>query len=173
LISGLVALYPESVILLCQIAERNHDDRREDLCNGGIKMELLHEKLDEDIIQQQADHHQDKVSEKLHPAMQGRSCKDDIPVEEKTRRKADGKRNKEGKDIWGDHQRAQYHIVLTQNKVIADGINENIQECSSSSASCVPEGLQGHQLTEGRIEKINKIDNPFLYHSIALLMVQR
>jgi hypothetical protein len=113
LISGLVALYPECVILLRQVAERNHDDRREDLGNRGIKMELLHEKFDEDIIQQQADHHQDEIPEKLYPAMQGRSCKHDIPIEEKTRRKTDGERNKEGEDIWGDHKWSQYHVMLT------------------------------------------------------------
>jgi hypothetical protein len=173
LISRLVALNPKGVILLCQVAERNHDDRREDFGDRGIKMTLLHEKLDEDIIQQQADHHKDKIPEKLHPALQGRSCKDDIPVKEKTCRKADGKRNKEGSDIRGDHQRAQYHVMLTQNKVIADGINENIQEGSRPSACRVPEGLQGHYLAEGRIEKVYKIDNPFLYHSSRTLRLQR
>src|SRR6202012_2199304 len=103
LIRRLVAFYPESVILLRQITERNDDDGREDFGDGGIKMELLHEKLDEDIIQQKTDHHQDKIPEKLHPAMQGGPCKDDISVEEETCRETDGKRNKKRSDIRRDH----------------------------------------------------------------------
>lgn len=81
LIHLLVVLRLECIILLCQVAERDHDDRREYLCDRWIDMELLYKKLDEDIIQQQADHYQDKIPEQLHPSVQGGSCKNDISIQ--------------------------------------------------------------------------------------------
>jgi len=63
LIHRLFLVRLESVILLREIAKGDHDQRRKDLGDRRIDMELFYEELDKDIIQQQADHHQHKVPE--------------------------------------------------------------------------------------------------------------
>jgi len=69
LIHLLVLFRLKGVIFLCQVAERDNDDRCEDLGNGWINVKLFYKELDEDIIQQEADHHQEEIPEQLHPSV--------------------------------------------------------------------------------------------------------
>ena len=53
-----------------------------------------------------------------------------------------------------------------QDKIITDEKNENIQQCIGASTGSIPEGLDGHQLSEGRVEKINKRNDLLFWHII-------
>lgn len=168
-IAALYTFYAESEIFLRQIAERNDDDRREDLGDRRIDMKLLDEELDKDVVQQQADQYQHKIPEQLHPAMECRSRKYDIPVQKKTQRETDAERDHDGGNIGRDDYRPQAYIMMTQNIIVCYGISDNIDQCSRTATSRIPEGLQRHQPAEWRVKKINKIDNPLLYHRVVLL----
>jgi hypothetical protein len=132
-------------------------------------MELLHEELDEDDVQPDTDDHQYKISEKLHPSMQRTAGEDDISIEEKPRGKAYAKCNDDRGDIRRDRPGTQMDIVLVQDIVITEPIHHDIQQRGSTAASRIPEGLQRHEPAERRVKKINKIDNPLLYHRVVLL----
>jgi hypothetical protein len=55
-------------VFLREIAERNDDDGGKDLGHRGIKMKVLHEKLDENIVEVDTNQHQQQVSKQLYPA---------------------------------------------------------------------------------------------------------
>lgn len=52
------ALFFEGVVALCQVAERNHDACGNNFGNCWVKPKLLHKEFDEDIIEENAGHHQ-------------------------------------------------------------------------------------------------------------------
>jgi hypothetical protein len=154
----------EREILLGQVTERDNDYCREYLRDGGIDMELLHEELDEDIVEPQTDHHQDEVSEQLHPAMEDGLGEYDILVEKIARGEADGEGHDKREDIGGNSNKTQVHIPFMQDKIIADCIHDDIQYGIGTSANGIAEGLNRHQLAERRVEKINKIYDPLFHH---------
>jgi len=54
--------------------------------------------------------------------------------------------------------------LLMQYEIITDKKYKNIQERIGSSTGCVAESLYGHQLSEGRVEKVNKRNNLLFWH---------
>lgn len=56
---------------------------------------------------------------------------------------------------------------LSENEIICQKKQANVQQCVSSTTCYVPEGLQWHQLPERRIEKINKIDYKTSQHQVS------
>jgi len=154
----------EREVLLGQVTEGDHDHCREYLRDGGIDMELLHEQLDEDIVEPQTDHHQDEVSEQLHPAMEDGLGEYDILVEKIARGEADGEGHDKGENIGGNGNKTQVHIPFVQDKIIADGVHDDIQYRVGTPANGIAEGLNRHELAERRVEKINKIYDPLFHH---------
>ena len=146
----------ESEIFLRQIAEGYDDNGGERFGDRGIDMELLYEELDEDIVEQQADDHQDEVSEQLYPAVQGRFGEDDVPCQEKAEGKADAERDQDRCDMGLDHQESQIHVVLVKNNVIGDGIHDNVDNSVGPPACGIAESLQWHYPAERRVKKIDK-----------------
>jgi len=167
LVRDLFILCFERKILLSQITKGDHDHCREYLRDGGIDMELLHEQLDEDIIKPQTDHHQDEVSEQLHPAMEDGLGEYDILVEKIARGEADGERHNKGENIGGNGNKTQVYIPFMQDKIIADGIHDDIQYGIRTPANGIAEGLNRHELAERGVEKINKIYDPLFHHICA------
>ena len=53
----------ESKMFLSHVAERDHDDGGQHFGDGGIDMKLLYEELDKYVVQQEADQHQDEITE--------------------------------------------------------------------------------------------------------------
>jgi hypothetical protein len=117
----------EREIFLGQVTEGDHDHCREYLRDGGIDMELLHEQFDEDIVEPQADHHKDEVSEQLHPAMEDGLGEYDILVEKIARGETDGEGHNKGEDIGGNSKKTQVHVPFMQDKIVADCIHDDIQ----------------------------------------------
>jgi hypothetical protein len=158
LLYRLVRLHPpdlERKILLSEVAERNDDNRSKDLRDGSIEMELLDEELDKNIVQSQADHHEQKVPEQLHAAQQDRVGKNDILIQEVPGGKTYAERHQKGKDIGGDRDDAKVDKSFVENEVIANKIKEDIQQGIRASADRVAEGLNGHQLAERGVKEID------------------
>lgn len=59
---------------------------------------------------------------------------------------------------WGMHH------ALMKNKVIADKIDENIQEGISAAAGCITEGLLRHEPSESRIKEVYGRNNAMFKH---------
>ena len=60
----------ECEVLLGEVAEGNHDDGSKHLRNSGIQMEVFNKQLDENVVEKNAQHHQQKIPEQLHPSPQ-------------------------------------------------------------------------------------------------------
>lgn len=88
---GNVAAGLESEVLLREVAEGNHDDGGKYLRYRGVKMEVLHEQLNENVVEINAHQHQQQVAEQLYPALQDGAGKNDVAVKHEPGRKTDGK----------------------------------------------------------------------------------
>ena len=44
--------------------------------------------------------------------------------------------------------------LFPEDKMVADKIDENIENSIGTATCCIPEGLQGHEPAEGRIKVI-------------------
>jgi hypothetical protein len=127
LVCDLLVFCFERKILLGQVTEGDDDHCCEYLRDGGIDVELLHKQLDEDIVESQTDHHQDEISEQLYPAMEDGLGEYNILVEEIARGEADGEGHNKGENIGGNGNETHVHIPFVQDKIIADGIHDDIQ----------------------------------------------
>ncbi len=81
----------KSKILLSHIAERNHNGRGYNLCDGRKYMKLLHKQADENIVQDYADQNKDEIPEKLNTSVKDRSGKYHVPHQHKAGWKTDKK----------------------------------------------------------------------------------
>jgi len=87
-----------------------------------------------------------------------------ILVEKIARREADGEGHNKGENIRGNGNETHVHIPFVQNKIIADGIHDDIQYGIRTPANRIAKGLDRHELAERRVEKINKIYDPLFHH---------
>jgi hypothetical protein len=136
-------------------------------------MELLDEELDKNIIHGQADHHQEEISEELYPPKQDRIREDNIFVQQISHRKTDAEGHQKGKNIGGNRDNSEVDESFVENVVVADKIQEDIQQGIRASAGRVAEGLNGHQLAEWGVKEIDEIDDPLLYHKVGCLKARR
>ena len=121
-------------------------------------MELLDEELDKNIIHGQADHHQEEIPEELYPPEQDRIREDNIFVQQISHRKTDAERHQKGKNIGGNRDNPEVDESFVENVVVADKIQEDIQQGIRASAGRVAEGLNGHQLAEWGVKEIDEIE---------------
>jgi hypothetical protein len=148
----------KSEILLRKITERHDNDRGQDLGESGINMELLYKELDEDIIQQQTNDHQHKISEQLYPSMQGAFRKHNITHQKEPHRETKTPGDNNGSDMGLDHQKTKIDIVLVQDKIVPDRIHHNIDQGIASPTGRISKGLQRHDPAKRRIKEIYKGD---------------
>ena len=131
-------------------------------------MELLYKELDEDIIQPEADNHQQKIAEELYPSVQRGFREHDVAGQEKPCWKAHAKGNENRCNMGLDDKESKVNVVFVQDKVIPYGIHDDVQDSISTPACRIAKSLQGHYFAEGRVKEINKRVNAFfqcLYHS--------
>jgi hypothetical protein len=124
-------------------------------------MELLNKELDEDIVQKEADNHQQKIAEELYPSVQRGFGEHDIAGQEKTCRKAHAKGNENRCNMGLDDKEAKVNVMFVQDKIISYGIHDDIQHSICSPAGRVAKSLQRHYLAKGRVKEIDKRDNVF------------
>jgi hypothetical protein len=55
---------------------------------------------------------------------------------------------------------------FVQNEIIADEKDKDIEQRIGAPAGYIAEGLNGHQLSKGRIKKINKGSDLLFWHII-------
>jgi hypothetical protein len=60
-----------------------------------------------------------------------------------------------------------------EDKVVADKIQKYIQQGIRAPANRVAEGLNGHQLAEGGVEKIDETGDPLFDHKVHFLEPRR
>jgi hypothetical protein len=127
-------------------------------------MELLDEQFDKDIVKQDTYHYQDKIPEQLHPPMQGRLRKHDIPHQEEPRRKAHTKRDDKSGNMWFEDKETQVQVLFVQDKIITDKEGKNVQKSIRSATGSIPKSLDRHNPAERGIEKIYERNDPFFCH---------
>jgi hypothetical protein len=69
-------------------------------------------------------------------------------------------------DVRFEGKKSDMEHVLVQDKIITDEKSKDIQEGIGATAGCVAESLYGHQLSEGRVEKVNKRNDLLFWHKI-------
>ena len=161
-------LCPESEIFLCHIAESHHNNGCQDLCCSGIDMELLYKELDEDIVEPEADDHQQKIAEELYPSMQRGFREHNVAGQEEPRWKAYAKGYEDRRNMGFDDKEPKVNVVFVQDKIIPYGIHDDVQDSIGTPACRIAKSLQWHHLAEGRVKEIDKRVNVFfecLYHS--------
>lgn len=127
-------------------------------------MELLYEKLDEDIVQRNANDHQQEIPQQLHPSPERGAWKHDITVQVEAGGETDGKSDQEGRDIRTDGAQRRISDLFGQNEIIADKVDEDVQYGVGAATYCIPKSLQRHELPEWRIKKVDSRCNAFLKH---------
>ena len=99
--------------------------------------------------------------------------KDDIFIKKIAGGEANTKGHQKGQDIGRNRDQSQVDIAFVEDIVVADEIEEDIQQGVRASADCVAEGLNGHQLAEGGVKKINEICDPRFDHIVHCLEARR
>jgi hypothetical protein len=154
----------EGEILLRQVTENDYNTRGDDFCNGGIDVEFLNEQADKAVIQQNTKYNQQEIPKKLDSAVETGTGKHDIAHQQESCWKADQEGHHKSGDIGFECQEANMQYLFMQDKIIADKKNQDIQDGIGSAAGGIAESLYGHQLSEGRVEKINKRDDLLFWH---------
>src|SRR6202000_932918 len=119
----------ERKILLSEVAEGHDDKGGQYLCHRREDVELLHKKLDENVVESQAGHYQHEIAEQLHRSMQCEFTEHHVAHEKESGGETDAEGNKERQHIGRDRYKSQVDIMLVKDEVIADIIHENIQQC--------------------------------------------
>ena len=117
---------------------------------------MFYEDAQKNIIEDDADQHQDKIPEQLDTPVQDRIIEYDIPVQQVTGRKAHQEGNNKSRDNGPEGDKAQVQHLFVQDKIIGHGIHHYIQEGIGRAAGRIPEGSHRHQFSEWRVKKINK-----------------
>lgn len=126
-------------------------------------MKPLYEKLQEKIVQQNTHTHKQSISEKLNPAFQIGLCKNHIFGQSKSQRKADAERHDKSSDVRGNNQGRKDEGFSLQDKIIADKIDQDIQNGIGAATGEIPEGLLINPPRERLMKEINDIENDFSY----------
>src|SRR5262249_54758170 len=97
--------------------------------------------LDKNIVEEKTDHHQHEISPQLHPALQSGLGKDNITHQEEPRGEAHAECDDNGGNMGFEYEKTQVQVLFVQDKVVRNGIHDDIQHGIRSSAGCIPEGL--------------------------------
>lgn len=128
-------------------------------------MQLLNEELDESIVQQNTDQHQQKIPEQLNPPPNDGIRKNYMSHQEKPGWKTHAERNNECRNMWLESQESNVQDFFMKNKIVANEINENIQHRIGAATCSVAECLQWHNLFKRRVKNIYKRNDPLLRHT--------
>ena len=88
-------------------------------------------------------------------AGQYRSGKNNVTVQIKARGKTHGKCDEKGRDMRTNRSQRSIENLLFKDKIIADKINEDIEQGVKPTASQVTKSLWRNKFPERRIKKIN------------------
>jgi hypothetical protein len=141
----------ESEVLLGKIAERHHDDGCQHFGHSWKNMEVFNEELDKNIIQVHANQHQDEITQELDAASQDGPGENDKAVQQVTGGKAYCKRHEEGRNMRADGSQGCKNDLFSQNEIVRQEVKKNVEKGISTSACCVAECLNRHQLPERNV----------------------
>ena len=166
-----ILLYPrfKRKVLLRKITKANYDERGKYFRYGWINMELLHEQLQEHIVQANACKHQQEVPRELNPSPQVALREYHITTEIKTHGKRDAKRRQKRSYVRADSKRCHVHHLLFKNEVVADKKDEDIQRGIEASTCCIPKCLQWHKPAKQGVENIYKAEYELSHQGYILL----
>jgi hypothetical protein len=142
-------------MFLRQETEGNDDHGRDDLGNGREYMQVLHHKIDQGIVQEKIDGHDQHIPEQLHPPAQVRRPEDNVFGQYETERKSNAKRHTQGCVIGLQGNKSQVQDVLLHYKIVADIEKKNVKEHVAAAANGITKRLQGDYLLKRRIKKID------------------
>lgn len=147
---------------MCEVAKTNNNECSNDFSDGWIDVEVFHQHFQAHIVNENANHHQQEISEQLYASMKIRIVENDIAHKEKTGWEAYCKRHDERHYVWADHNWAPNEVLFMQDKIVADEINKNVEQGITASAGEVTKSLYGNKLAKRRIEKIYECGNVIL-----------
>lgn len=134
----------EGKFLLGEVAEADYQEGGEYLAYCWIEMEVIYEQFEEEIVQQYTDTYQDKVPDQLYASSQVGVGEDDELAEQEPGGECDGHGHEQGGDMRAEGDEPQRYHLLLQDEVIADKIQDNVQQGIAAPACQVAKGLQGH-----------------------------
>lgn len=102
---------------------------------------MLHEKADENIVQDNTGHHQQEIPEKLHTPVKYRTREDHISHQHKPSRKTDQEGNDKGSYIRFEGDETQVQNFFMKNIIVGKEENENVQNRIGATTGGIPEGL--------------------------------
>lgn len=114
------------------------------------------------VIEEQTAQYDDEIPEKLYFFGKFGSLKNDKHTEVKTNRKRHQKRKEQCRNMRRNRNRSNMQYLLFQNKIVDQWVENDAQQKIAAAASRVIKRLLGHNLSEQRIEKIQKSENRLL-----------
>ena len=141
---------------MCEITKCDQDKTGHDLSDGRPPVKLLNEEFQKKIIQQYTSHHNNKIPEQLNSLSRGSLLPYDVPAQVKTCGESDAKRNQECKYVRADGDGTDVNNFFIKDKIISERIQQNVEDRVSAATCRIPEHLQRHKASEGRIETIHQ-----------------
>lgn len=148
-------------VFLGEVTDGDHNTCSEDLGENGIPVEHLNEKFQQYIIQEQAENKKDEVAEELDPAFDIGFTEHEVFVEYKTKGQVYTERNKECHTVGFKGVKPQVEDLFFQDIAEHDGKNQQAYHRIAAAAGRIAEGLQGHELAERRIKRVDNADQKF------------
>lgn len=144
----------EGVMFLGQIAEGHDKKGRKYLGRCRVPAPIINEKLQEDVVEKDADKYHSKITSQLRAF--GNLCllKDYVTTQVEPHGKGKKEANEEGCYMSPDGDGGNMNGLFFKKKVEGAKEKENIQQGIGTAAGGIAEGLQGEYLSEWRIKSI-------------------
>lgn len=149
-------LRPEKIIGLAAVAENDHQGRSKHFRRCRIPAEIIHKKLQEQVVEDNADKDHQQIPHQLCPAFQPRFLENDITVKIEAGGQAETKGKGQRCNVRAYGQRPPYEILLPENKIIRDGKKRNIEDGVGAAGGCISERMQRDNSFKRLVKEIDE-----------------
>ena len=147
-----------------QVAECNHNNHVENLCDGRVKAPYIHHDFEVEIVEQEAADGTQEIAEKLVPFFHKTARKNHIPGKIKTKRKGNKKGKDHGRNVRADGYDGCMNNFFFKGKIVAHKKNHHPKGRIATSTGRIPECLKRHPPPEERVKKQQDARNEGCYH---------
>jgi hypothetical protein len=141
---------------LCDIAEHDDQDRRDDLGEGRVDLQAFYKKTKQDIIETQVEQVEHQVTEKLYPAPHIRIAEHHVFHQEKTKGKTKQETQYQGGAMGFKSIKTDVNRFFLEDKFEPDIKDDKTQPCIDRAGSSITKGLDPHQFFERGVKKIDQ-----------------
>jgi hypothetical protein len=118
-------------------------------------MKLFDEEFDENVVQEHADNHEQKIAEQLNAPLEYRPRENDESIQQVSGGKADQEGNNESGYMGADWTSQGVHYLFFQHKIVSQEVKKNIEHGVASPTDSIPERLFRNPVPKWSMEKID------------------